>query len=348
MAPTLLAPDTTVVLNNGLRMPQLGFGVSEARDAEASVSEALEQGYRSIDTAAVYGNEEGVGRAIAASGIPRDELFVTTKVWRGHEGCAHARDCAAGSLERLGLDFVDLHLVHWPADVLAESVQTWDGMEQLLAEGRTRAIGVSNFRAGHLRRLLDLGGTVPAVNQIELHPHLQQHELRALHAALGITTEAWSPLGRGAVLDEPTLRGRRRAARSHAGPGRAALAPPAGHGRDPQVRQPRAHRREPRPLRLRADRRGHAGDRRPARRRRRRAHRAGRPTSRPGPDHAAGRVRPMTDGKLRAATAAETRTTTAETANPRAIGTAPGPPSAATGHVDASTPTAPTPATPPT
>ncbi|WP_328311192.1 aldo/keto reductase [Actinomycetospora sp. NBC_00405] len=205
MVPTLLAPDTTVVLNNGLRMPQLGFGVSEARDAEASVSEALEQGYRSIDTAAVYGNEEGVGRAIAASGIPRDELFVTTKVWRGHEGCAHARDCAAGSLERLGLDFVDLHLVHWPTDVLAESVQTWDGMEQLLAEGRTRAIGVSNFRPGHLRRLLDLGGTVPAVNQIELHPHLQQHELRALHAALGITTEAWSPLGRGAVLDEPTL-----------------------------------------------------------------------------------------------------------------------------------------------
>lgn len=197
--------DTTVTLNSGARMPQLGFGVSEARDAEASVSEALAQGYRSIDTAAVYGNEDGVGRAIAASGVPREDLFVTTKVWNGHQGCTHALDCAAASLERLDLEYVDLYLVHWPTDALAECVQTWDGMEQLREEGRARSIGVSNFRAGHLRRVLELGGTVPAINQIELHPHLQQHEMRALHDAHGIRTEAWSPLGRGAVLDEPVL-----------------------------------------------------------------------------------------------------------------------------------------------
>ncbi|MEJ2863764.1 aldo/keto reductase [Actinomycetospora flava] len=199
--------DTTITLNSGVRMPQLGFGVSEARDAEASVSEALAQGYRSIDTAAVYGNEDGVGRAIAASGVPREDLFVTTKVWNGHQGCDHALDCAAASLDRLDLEYVDLYLVHWPTDALAECVQTWDGMEQLREEGRARTIGVSNFRAGHLRRILELGGTVPAVNQIELHPHLQQHEMRALHDAHGIVTEAWSPLGRGSVLDEPVLHG---------------------------------------------------------------------------------------------------------------------------------------------
>ncbi|WP_269070390.1 aldo/keto reductase [Actinomycetospora endophytica] len=186
-------------------MPLLGFGVSEAHDAEASVTEALAQGYRSIDTAAVYGNEDGVGAAIAASGLDREDLFVTTKVWNGAAGCEHALDCAARSLERLGLDHVDLYLVHWPSDGLDECVATWDAMEQLLDEGRTRALGVSNFRAGHVRRVLGLGGTVPAVNQVELHPHLQQRELRALHAAHGITTEAWSPLGRGAVLDEPVL-----------------------------------------------------------------------------------------------------------------------------------------------
>jgi 2,5-diketo-D-gluconate reductase A len=201
----LLHPDVTVTLNNGVQMPQLGFGVSEARDAEASVTEALADGYRSIDTAAVYGNEDGVGAALARSGIPRDELFVTTKVWQGHQGCAHALSCAEQSLRRLGLDYVDLYLVHWPPTELEECEKTWAAMEQLLDEGRARAIGVSNFRAGHLQRVLDLGGTVPAVNQIELHPHLQQRELRDRHAAEGIVTEAWSPLARGAVLTEPVL-----------------------------------------------------------------------------------------------------------------------------------------------
>jgi 2,5-diketo-D-gluconate reductase A len=201
----LLHPDVTVTLNNGVQMPQLGFGVSEARDAEASVTDALAYGYRSIDTAAVYGNEDGVGSALAHSGLPREELFVTTKVWQGHQGCAHALSCAEQSLKRLGLDYVDLYLVHWPPTEPEECEQTWSAMEQLVDEGRARAIGVSNFRAGHLQRILDLGGTVPAVNQIELHPHLQQRELRARHAAEGIVTEAWSPLARGAVLDEPVL-----------------------------------------------------------------------------------------------------------------------------------------------
>ena len=205
MSSAVSRADATVTLNNGVRMPQLGFGVSEARDAEASVSEALAQGYRSIDTAAVYGNEDGVGRAIAASGIPREELFVTTKVWNGHQGCDHALECHARSLERLGLDFVDLYLVHWPTDAFAECVQTWSGMEQLFDERLARAVGVSNFRAGHLRRILVLGGIVPAVNQIELHPQLQQRAMRALHAEHGIRTEAWSPLGRGAALEEPVL-----------------------------------------------------------------------------------------------------------------------------------------------
>jgi 2,5-diketo-D-gluconate reductase A len=194
-----------VTLNNGVEMPRLGFGVSEARNAEASVTEALTQGYRSIDTAAVYGNEDGVGAAIAHCGLPRDHVFVTTKVWRGHQGCDHALSCAAQSLERLGLDYIDLYLVHWPPNEPEQCEQTWSAMEQLMAEGRARAIGVSNFRAGHLQRVLALGGTVPAVNQIELHPHLQQHALRARHASAGIVTEAWSPLGRGAVLHEPVL-----------------------------------------------------------------------------------------------------------------------------------------------
>ncbi len=202
---TALTPDVTVALNNGVRMPQLGFGVSEARDAEASVSRALEHGYRSIDTAEVYGNEEGVGAALAASGLPRDELFVTTKVWNGDDGRENALRAAEASLDRLGLEHVDLYLVHWPAREWDGCLQTWDALEQLLDEGRTRAIGVSNFRSSHLQRVLGLGGTVPAVNQLELHPRLQQHEMRAAHARHGVVTEAWSPLGRGTELDDPVI-----------------------------------------------------------------------------------------------------------------------------------------------
>lgn len=207
MPHTITRCDPTVTLNNGVAMPLLGFGVSEARDAEAAVSEALARGYRSIDTAAVYGNEGGVGAAIAASGLRRDELFVTTKLWNVDRGHDRALRSAEESLDRLGLDHVDLYLVHWPNRSLDLCLQTWEAMEELHAGGRTRALGVSNFRRSHLRRILGLGGTVPAVHQIELHPHLQQRELRATHAAHDITTEAWSPLGRGAVLDEPVLAG---------------------------------------------------------------------------------------------------------------------------------------------
>lgn len=198
-------PVPGVTLADGVRMPRIGFGVSGSRDAEAAVSRALAAGYRSIDTAAVYRNEAAVGAALAASGLPRSELFVTTKVWnvgRGHDAAVRA---AEQSLQRLGLDHVDLLLVHWPNPAWEHCLHTWEAMGGLLEQGRTRAVGVSNFRPAHLRRVLSLPGPTPALNQVELHPHLQQHELRALHAAHGIVTGAWSPLGRGAVLDDPVI-----------------------------------------------------------------------------------------------------------------------------------------------
>ncbi len=203
--PTVATSDDVVLLAGGVAMPRLGFGVSEVHDAEAAVGEALRVGYRSIDTAEVYGNEAGVGAAIAASGIPREELFVTTKIWNDDRGFDHALAAAGRSLDRLGLDHVDLYLVHWPTRAREDCVRTWDAMETLLADGATRAIGVSNFGRSHLERVIGLGGTVPTVNQVELHPRLGQHDLRAVHAEHGIVTEAWSPLGRGTVLDEPVV-----------------------------------------------------------------------------------------------------------------------------------------------
>ncbi|MDN5919874.1 MAG: aldo/keto reductase [Pseudonocardia sp.] len=209
MSPAAMSPVATsgdpVLLNNGVAMPRVGFGVSEVRDTEAAVGEALRTGYRSIDTAEVYGNEDGVGAAIAASGIPREELFVTAKVWNDDQGRDRALRAAERSLDRLGLDHVDLYLVHWPTRYRDRCLQTWDAMETLLADGRARAIGVSNFRRSHLERVIGLGGTVPAVNQIELHPWLEQDDLRAVHAERGIVTEAWSPLGRGMLLHEPVI-----------------------------------------------------------------------------------------------------------------------------------------------
>lgn len=194
----------TVTLNNGVTMPRLGFGVFQVPDAEttAAVGTALAAGYRSIDTAAVYGNERGVGRAIAESGLDRDELFITTKLWnddQGHDATLAAFDV---SLEKLGLDHVDLYLIHWPTPARDLYTETWGALEELLADGRTRAIGVSNFRPAHLERLLSGASVVPAVNQIELHPGLQQRPSRDFHARHGIVTEAWSPLAQGAVLDD--------------------------------------------------------------------------------------------------------------------------------------------------
>ncbi|MET9702940.1 aldo/keto reductase [Streptomyces griseus] len=197
----------TLTLNNGVTIPQLGFGVFQVPDDEttAAVSTALEAGYRSIDTAAIYGNEVGVGRALAASGIPREELFVTTKLWNTDQGYDATLAAFDASLAKLGLDHVDLYLIHWPTPAHDLHPESWRALEKLAADGRIRAAGVSNFQPAHLRRLLDTGTLVPAVNQIELHPGLQQAELRAFHAEHGIATEAWSPLAQGALLKEAAL-----------------------------------------------------------------------------------------------------------------------------------------------
>ncbi|MEW2621348.1 aldo/keto reductase [Streptomyces sp. NPDC048106] len=199
----------TVALNNGVEIPQLGFGVFQVPDdrTTAAVSAALETGYRSIDTAAIYGNEAGVGRALAASGLPREDLFVTTKLWNADQGYDATLRAFDASLAKLGLDHVDLYLIHWPAPARDLYRESWRALERLAGEGRARAVGVSNFQPGHLRRLLDGATLTPAVNQIELHPGLQQAELRAFHAGHGIATEAWSPLAQGAVLDEPVISG---------------------------------------------------------------------------------------------------------------------------------------------
>ncbi|MEV5355809.1 aldo/keto reductase [Streptomyces sp. NPDC052693] len=197
----------TVTLNNGVEIPQLGFGVFQVPDAEttAAVSAALEAGYRSFDTAAIYGNEAGVGKALAASGIARDDLFITTKLWNADQGYDTTLKAFDASLDKLGLDYVDLYLIHWPTPARDLYQESWKALEKLAADGRIRAAGVSNFQPAHLKRLLDGTGLVPAVNQIELHPSLQQSELRALHADLGIATEAWSPLAQGAVLSDDAI-----------------------------------------------------------------------------------------------------------------------------------------------
>lgn len=197
-----------IILNNGVEMPQLGYGVWQVPDdeAERSVATALQAGYRSIDTAAIYGNEEGTGKAIAASGLPREEIFVTTKVWNSDQGYDATLRAFDTSLAKLGLDYVDLYLIHWPLPSRDAYVDTYKAFEKLYADKRVRAIGVSNFLPEHLRRLTEETSVVPAVNQIELHPHLQQRESRAVHGELGIATEAWSPLGQGkGLLEVPAI-----------------------------------------------------------------------------------------------------------------------------------------------
>ncbi|KOT63707.1 oxidoreductase [Streptomyces rimosus subsp. rimosus] len=191
-----------ITLNNGVAMPQLGYGVWQVPDDEAftAVGNALEAGYRSIDTAAIYGNEEGTGKALAASGIARDELFVTTKLWNDAQGYDSTLRAFDESLNKLGLEYVDLYLIHWPLPAQGTFVDTYRAFEKIYEEGRAKAIGVSNFQPAHLERLLGETSVVPAVNQIELHPRLQQSEARAFHARHGIATEAWSPLGQGKDL----------------------------------------------------------------------------------------------------------------------------------------------------
>ncbi|MFF4158848.1 aldo/keto reductase [Streptomyces sp. NPDC001678] len=201
----------TITLNNGVEMPQLGFGVWQVADDEATaaVSTALEAGYRSIDTAAIYENETGTGKALAASGIARDELFVTTKLWNSANE-TWTRDSVLrefdASLAKLGLDYIDLYLIHWPRAMREDYVTIWRAFAEIAESGRAKAVGVSNFHAPQLERVIAETSLVPAVNQVELHPDFAQTELRAVHARLGIVTEAWSPLGQGrGLLEEPVL-----------------------------------------------------------------------------------------------------------------------------------------------
>ncbi|GAA0644858.1 aldo/keto reductase [Kutzneria viridogrisea] len=198
----------TVKLTNGVEMPQLGFGVFQVPDEEttAAVGAALEAGYRSIDTAAIYGNEAGVGAAIARSGLAREDLFITTKLWNSAQGYDSTLRAFDESMAKLGLEQLDLYLIHWPTPARELYLDTWRAFEKLYADGRVRAIGVSNFQPAHLRRVLEEGSVVPVLNQIELHPLLQQAELRAFHAEHGIATEAWSPLAQGGeLLADPTI-----------------------------------------------------------------------------------------------------------------------------------------------
>ncbi|MGW6375646.1 aldo/keto reductase [Rhodococcus sp. NPDC055112] len=200
-----------VTLNDGNTIPQLGFGVWQVPDDESysAVTSALSIGYRSIDTAAIYRNEVGTGRAIADSGVARDELFITTKLWNGAEETWTADSVRRefdASLERLGLDYLDLYLIHWPRAAREDYIAIWRAFAELKAEGRVRSIGVSNFQPAQLSRIIDETSVIPAVNQIELHPYFAQPELRAFHAEHGIVTEAWSPLGQGgALLEDPAL-----------------------------------------------------------------------------------------------------------------------------------------------
>ncbi|MCU1550099.1 MAG: putative oxidoreductase [Glaciihabitans sp.] len=198
-----------ITLNNGHEIPQLGFGVFQIAPAETreATLDALEVGYRHIDTAEMYGNEKEVGQAVAESGIPREDVFVTSKLNNGF----HARDAALrafdGTLEALGFDYLDLFLIHWPMPAVGDFVETWKAMQEMHASGRVRSIGVSNFQPAHIRRLLDETDIIPAVNQIEVHPYLTQNDVRAFDFDNGIANEAWSPLAQGMVLLDPVITG---------------------------------------------------------------------------------------------------------------------------------------------
>jgi 2,5-diketo-D-gluconate reductase A len=198
----------SLLMNNGLRIPQVGFGVFlvPPEETKQAVAEALKAGYRLIDTAQGYRNEEGVGAAIAESDVPRDELFITTKLTNSEQGYDTTLAAFDGSMKKLGLDVLDLFLIHWPLPMFDQYVETWRAFERLLADGRVRSIGVSNFEIAHLQRLLAETDVKPTVNQIELHPEFPQEELRGYHDEHGILTESWGPLGQGkGLLENPDI-----------------------------------------------------------------------------------------------------------------------------------------------
>jgi 2,5-diketo-D-gluconate reductase A len=196
-----------IPLRGGGEIPQLGFGVFQVppKDTAEVTALALQAGYRHIDTAAAYGNEAGVGQALHTSGLNRDEVFITTKCFNDDHGYEPAIRAAKESLKRLELEHIDLYLIHWPVPLHNKYVETWEAFIELQTQGLVRSIGVSNFQPSHLERIIAETGVTPAVNQVELHPRLQQAGLRHEHAQLGIVTEAWSPLAQGVVLEDPTI-----------------------------------------------------------------------------------------------------------------------------------------------
>jgi 2,5-diketo-D-gluconate reductase A len=199
--------ENCVTLNDGNAIPVVGLGVFKVppADTEQTVSAALRAGYRHIDTAAAYRNERETGRALAESGVPRDQLYVVTKLWNADQGYDSTLTAFDASMDRLGLDYLDLYLIHWPMPALNKFVDTFRAFTSLRDQGRVRSIGVSNFEPEHLTVLVDATGMVPAVNQIELHPRFPQKELREVHSQRGIATEAWAPLGQGELLTHPTI-----------------------------------------------------------------------------------------------------------------------------------------------
>ncbi|MGE5501681.1 MAG: aldo/keto reductase [Ignavibacteriales bacterium] len=197
----------SVTLNDGRSIPQFGLGVWQTpQDVAADVVRtALEAGYRHVDTAAIYGNERGVGEGLRASGLPREQVFITTKLWNDRQGYDEALTAFDHSLERLGVDYIDLYLIHWPAPKRDRYADAWRALVRIKEDGRARSIGVSNFKPHHLERIVGETGVTPAVNQVEVHPRWQQRELREFNARHGIATESWSPLGQGTLLSDPII-----------------------------------------------------------------------------------------------------------------------------------------------
>lgn len=203
----ILEQNPKIKLNNGQLIPQVGLGVYKlsGESAEPLILSAFEAGYRRVDTAAFYDNESEVGAAVRNSGLDREDIFVTTKIWKDDHGYERALEAIDESLARLNIDYIDMLLIHWPSPALGKFVDTWAAFQEVLNAGKVRGIGVSNFHAEHLEKLIAAGGIVPALNQIELHPGLQQSPLRAFNANHGIATEAWSPLARGRFNEDPVI-----------------------------------------------------------------------------------------------------------------------------------------------